>query len=207
MERAAREADYLRHAADELEDAEAEGRRGDRARRTPHHHDAGREDRQRPARGAGGGRRSAFAGAGAGRGGAPARTPRRQFAGAGRAGGEGDRHRDQRAGRGRPASRARPCVAADFDPAELERIEERLFALRAASRKYSTPVDGLAALARQIRRRRRADRCRRGSAEEAGSRGRRGRRALTARRRRSCRQRATRPPRSSTRRSMPSWRR
>jgi DNA repair protein RecN (Recombination protein N) len=37
--------------------------------------------------------------------------------------------------------------AADFDPAELERIEERLFALRAAARKYSTPVDGLAALA------------------------------------------------------------
>jgi DNA repair protein RecN (Recombination protein N) len=37
--------------------------------------------------------------------------------------------------------------AADFDPAELERIEERLFALRAASRKYSTPVDGLASLA------------------------------------------------------------
>ncbi len=37
--------------------------------------------------------------------------------------------------------------AADFDPAELERIEERLFALRAASRKYSTPVDGLAVLA------------------------------------------------------------
>src|SRR6201994_3397314 len=33
------------------------------------------------------------------------------------------------------------------DPAELERIEERLFALRAASRKYSTPVDALAALA------------------------------------------------------------
>jgi DNA repair protein RecN (Recombination protein N) len=38
-------------------------------------------------------------------------------------------------------------AAADFDPAELERIEERLFALRAASRKHSTPVDGLAALA------------------------------------------------------------
>lgn len=36
---------------------------------------------------------------------------------------------------------------ADFDPAELERIEERLFALRAAARKYTTPVDGLAALA------------------------------------------------------------
>ena len=38
-------------------------------------------------------------------------------------------------------------AAADFDPAELERIEERLFALRAASRKYATPVDGLAQLA------------------------------------------------------------
>ena len=38
-------------------------------------------------------------------------------------------------------------AAADFDPAELERIEERLFALRAAARKYATPVDGLAALA------------------------------------------------------------
>ena len=41
-------------------------------------------------------------------------------------------------------------AAADFDPAELERIEERLFALRAASRKYSTPVDGLAALAKGL---------------------------------------------------------
>ncbi|HEY4987505.1 MAG TPA: DNA repair protein RecN [Bradyrhizobium sp.] len=38
-------------------------------------------------------------------------------------------------------------AATDFDPLELERIEERLFALRAASRKYSTPVDALAALA------------------------------------------------------------
>ncbi|HEY1154102.1 MAG TPA: DNA repair protein RecN, partial [Pseudolabrys sp.] len=38
-------------------------------------------------------------------------------------------------------------IAADFDPSELERIEERLFALRAAARKYSMPVDGLAALA------------------------------------------------------------
>ena len=38
-------------------------------------------------------------------------------------------------------------IAADFDPSELERIEERLFALRAAARKYATPVDGLAALA------------------------------------------------------------
>jgi DNA repair protein RecN (Recombination protein N) len=37
--------------------------------------------------------------------------------------------------------------AADFDPQELERIEERLFALRAAGRKYSVAVDDLAALA------------------------------------------------------------
>ena len=41
----------------------------------------------------------------------------------------------------------RALVAADFDPRELENIEERLFALRAASRKHSVPVDGLAALA------------------------------------------------------------
>src|SRR5262249_32332129 len=36
---------------------------------------------------------------------------------------------------------------AEHDPAELDRIEERLFALRTAGRKYNSPVDGLAALA------------------------------------------------------------
>lgn len=41
--------------------------------------------------------------------------------------------------------------AADFDPAELERNEERLFALRAAARKYNVPVDDLAALASKYR--------------------------------------------------------
>ncbi len=35
---------------------------------------------------------------------------------------------------------------AHYDPLELERIEERLFALRAAGRKYNAPVDELAAL-------------------------------------------------------------
>jgi DNA repair protein RecN (Recombination protein N) len=35
---------------------------------------------------------------------------------------------------------------ANYDPQELERIEERLFALRAAGRKYNVPVDALAAL-------------------------------------------------------------
>jgi DNA repair protein RecN (Recombination protein N) len=38
---------------------------------------------------------------------------------------------------------------ADYDPAELERIEERLFALRAAGRKYNVPVDELPASARR----------------------------------------------------------
>ncbi|TAK49037.1 MAG: DNA repair protein RecN [Xanthobacteraceae bacterium] len=41
-------------------------------------------------------------------------------------------------------------AAADHDPAELEQIEERLFALRAAARKFATPVDDLAALARRF---------------------------------------------------------
>jgi DNA repair protein RecN (Recombination protein N) len=41
--------------------------------------------------------------------------------------------------------------ATAFDPRELERIEERLFALRAASRKYAVPADGLAALAEKFR--------------------------------------------------------
>ncbi|HEY1362821.1 MAG TPA: DNA repair protein RecN [Xanthobacteraceae bacterium] len=39
--------------------------------------------------------------------------------------------------------------AAEQDPRELERIEERLFALRAAARKYNVPVDDLEALARR----------------------------------------------------------
>jgi DNA repair protein RecN (Recombination protein N) len=38
-------------------------------------------------------------------------------------------------------------ATADHDPHELDRIEERLFALRAAARKYNVPVDGLNALA------------------------------------------------------------
>ena len=42
-------------------------------------------------------------------------------------------------------------AAADFDPAEMERNEERLFALRAAGRKYNVQVDDLAALARQYK--------------------------------------------------------
>ena len=54
-----------------------------------------------------------------------------------------------------PRSRRRARIsnprlqAANYDPAELERIEERLFSLRAAGRKYNAPVDGLAALAQK----------------------------------------------------------
>jgi len=42
---------------------------------------------------------------------------------------------------------AQALASADHDPAVLERIEERLFALRAAGRKYNSAVDNLAALA------------------------------------------------------------
>ena len=41
---------------------------------------------------------------------------------------------------------------ADYDPKELERIEERLFALRGAGRKYNAPVDQLGALAERYQR-------------------------------------------------------
>jgi DNA repair protein RecN (Recombination protein N) len=41
-------------------------------------------------------------------------------------------------------------AATAFDQGELERIEERLFALRAASRKYGVPVDLLPELAKQF---------------------------------------------------------
>lgn len=40
--------------------------------------------------------------------------------------------------------------AAAFDPGELERAEERLFALRAAARKYNVPVAGLPAVAERL---------------------------------------------------------
>jgi DNA repair protein RecN (Recombination protein N) len=45
----------------------------------------------------------------------------------------------------------RAMRAADFDPKVLERAEERLFALRAASRKFAVPVDQLADLAIKMR--------------------------------------------------------
>src|SRR5690606_5000814 len=40
--------------------------------------------------------------------------------------------------------------AAEYDPREQERVEERLFALRGAARKYDVPVEGLAVLAESM---------------------------------------------------------
>lgn len=40
--------------------------------------------------------------------------------------------------------------AAEYDPREQERVEERLFALRAAARKFDVPVDGLTVLAQSM---------------------------------------------------------
>ena len=91
---------------------------------------------------------------------------------------------------------------ADYDPHELERIEERLFALRAAARKYNVPVDELAALAQRYE----ADL----ALIDAGAerlaalerQARKPRRAIGPRRK-PCRRHGGAPRRSSTKRSMP----
>ena len=54
------------------------------------------------------------------------------------------------------ATEAVACVDAaadafDFEPGRLDKAEERLFALRAASRKYAVPADQLAALAKKFK--------------------------------------------------------
>src|ERR1051325_11712098 len=146
MERAAREADYLRHAADELKALRPqEGEETQLAeRRTTMMQGEKIASDLREAQEAVGGNHSPVP--------ALAAAVRRL---------------ERRAGNlphlGEPAVKAidvainameeaeqhlnAALAAVDFDPAELERIEERLFALRAASRKYSVPVDKLAALA------------------------------------------------------------
>ena len=58
-------------------------------------------------------------------------------------------------------------AACDFDPRELERCEERLFALRGMARKHGVPVEALPALAQQIRRRARRPRGRRAAHRSA----------------------------------------
>ncbi|HYW61946.1 MAG TPA: DNA repair protein RecN [Bradyrhizobium sp.] len=146
MERAAREADYLRHSADELK--KLSPRDGEEAalaeRRAAMMHGEKIAGDLREAQDAIGGHHSPVA--------ALSAVVRRLERRAGvaqalvepavkaidiaiNALAEADQHL------------AAALAAADFDPAELERIEERLFALRAASRKFSTPVEALAALA------------------------------------------------------------
>src|SRR6201747_3160189 len=146
MERAAREADYLRHASDELKKlAPKDGEETALAeRRTTMMHGEKIAGDLRDAQDAVSGHHSPVAALSA----AVRRLERR----AGNSPGlveptvkaidsainaleEADQHLTA------------ALIAADFDPAELERIEERLSRARAGSRKYSTPVDGLAALA------------------------------------------------------------
>ncbi|MGX1320484.1 DNA repair protein RecN (Recombination protein N) [Bradyrhizobium sp. USDA 377] len=146
MERAAREADYLRHASDELKRlAPREGEETSLAqRRTTMMQGEKIASDLREAQEAVGGNHSPVAALSA----AVRRLERRgvnspalvepavkAIDAAINALEEADQHLQA------------ALAATDFDPAELERIEERLFALRAASRKYSTPVDQLAALA------------------------------------------------------------
>ncbi|RZM99557.1 DNA repair protein RecN [Bradyrhizobium genosp. SA-3] len=148
MERAAREADYLRHASDELKQlAPKDGEETSLAsRRTTMMQGEKIASDLREAQEAVGGNHSPVAALSA----AVRRLERRgvnspalvepavkAIDAAINALEEADQHLQA------------ALAATDFDPAELERIEERLFALRAASRKYSTPVDGLAALAAQ----------------------------------------------------------
>ncbi|MGJ4948226.1 DNA repair protein RecN [Bradyrhizobium sp. HKCCYLS20291] len=146
MERAAREADYLRHASDELKKlAPKEGEETQlAARRTAMMQGEKIAGDLRDAQDAVSGNQSPIAALAA----AVRRLERRAVSSpalvdpavkamdaAINALEEADQHLTA------------ALTATDFDPLELERIEERLFALRAAARKYSTPVDGLAALA------------------------------------------------------------
>ena len=149
VERVSREAEWLRHAVDELTRlAPQAGEETSLAERRCRH-DAGGKSRRRFANHARSRQRPAIPGAAARDGAAAPRAPRRASAGADRAGGEGDRCRAHGFGRGARASRSARCASAEYDPKELERIEERLFALRAAARKYNVPVDELNALARR----------------------------------------------------------
>jgi DNA repair protein RecN (Recombination protein N) len=146
MERAAVEADYLRHAADELKKlAPKDGEETALAeRRTAMMQGEKIAGDLREARDAVSGNHSPVAGLSAAvrrlerrAGNAPelVRPAVQAIDAALNALEEADQHL------------AAALAAADFDADELERIEERLFALRGAARKHSTPVEGLAALA------------------------------------------------------------
>jgi DNA repair protein RecN (Recombination protein N) len=146
MERAAREADYLRHASDELKTlAPQEGEETQlAARRTAMMAGEKIAADLREAQDAVSGNHSPLAALSA-----AVRRLERRAANAPALVAPAVRAIDSAINALEEADQhlAAALAAADFDPAELERIEERLFGLRAASRKYSTPVDGLAALA------------------------------------------------------------
>ena len=167
MERAAREADYLRHAADELKklapkDGEETALAG---RRTTMMQGEKIAADLREAQEAVGGNHSPVPALSA----AVRRLERRagEFACAGRARGEGDRCRDQRAGGGRPA----PHRGADRRGFRPRRAGAHRGAAVRAARRLAQIFDAgrwACGAGRQIRRRRGADRCRRRSVEEAG---------------------------------------
>jgi DNA repair protein RecN (Recombination protein N) len=150
MERAARDADYLRHAADELVKlAPQDGEETQLAeRRTTMMQGEKISEDLREALAAVGGPQSPVASLAA-----AVRRLERRAASAPRLVEDAVRAMDAALNSLAEAEQhlQTAIVAADFDPAELERIEERLFALRAAARKYSTPVDALAALAQKFR--------------------------------------------------------
>ena len=146
IDKARKEADFLRHAVEELTKLNPAGRRGGSPRRAPHRHDAVREGGPGAQRGLRGRRRPDFAGAACCR--PPcaswsAAAPRRPASSirASRPSTPPSSPSTRRARRWKTAIRA-----TEYDPRELEQTEERLFALRAAARKYDVPADELAAL-------------------------------------------------------------
>jgi DNA repair protein RecN (Recombination protein N) len=150
MERAARDADYLRHASDELVKlAPQDGEETQLAeRRTTMMQGEKISEDLREALGAVGGPQSPVASLAA-----AVRRLERRAASAPKLVEDAVKAMDAALNSLAEAEQhlQAAIVAADFDPSELERIEERLFALRAAARKYSTPVDALAALAQKFK--------------------------------------------------------
>ena len=150
MERAARDADYLRHAEDELVKlAPQDGEETQLAeRRTAMMQGEKISEDLREALGAVGGPQSPVASLAA-----AVRRLERRAASAPKLVEDAVKAMDAALNSLAEAEQhlQTAIIAADFDPAELERIEERLFALRAAARKYSTPVDALAALAQKFK--------------------------------------------------------
>ena len=200
VEQARREADYLRHAVEELTRLKPADRRGDRARREARRHDAVDKVAEdlRDAHEAVAGERSPVA--------ALSAALRRL-----------ERRRAQAPALIDPPVKALDAALTALDDARApsrRRAASPPTTIRASSsgsrsgcsrcarRRANTmcAVDDLAALRAALCRRSRGDRCRRGGTEAARSGGARGARRPTARPPRRCRPRGARRPRSSTRR-------